>query len=130
MASIQKRVTAPRVIDTTGRERVVTTTRHRARYRDEAGKEHSRHFSRKVDAQNGFDEVTASMVRRRRTSIPRPARSTVRAVRDEVAEPFRCRVAGTGRIVDNALRLHIFPTFGRPSSMAAVRRSHIQALVK
>ena len=62
MASIQKRVTTRTVIHASGRERVVTTTRHRARYRDEAGKEHSRHFPRKVDAQKWLDEVTASMV--------------------------------------------------------------------
>ena len=34
----------------------------RARYRDEAGKEHARHFERKVDAQRWLNEVTASVV--------------------------------------------------------------------
>lgn len=34
----------------------------RARYRDTAGKEHARHFPRKVDAQRWLDEVTASIV--------------------------------------------------------------------
>lgn len=34
----------------------------RARYRDEADKEHARHFARKVDAQRWLDEVTASVV--------------------------------------------------------------------
>jgi integrase len=34
----------------------------RARYRDEAGKEHARHFARKVDAQRWLDEVTAAVV--------------------------------------------------------------------
>ncbi len=34
----------------------------RARYRDEAGKEHARHFARKVDAQAWLDEVTAAVV--------------------------------------------------------------------
>src|SRR5690348_2286754 len=34
----------------------------RARYRDEAGKEHARHFERKVDAQRWLDEVTAAVV--------------------------------------------------------------------
>ena len=37
--------------------------RYRARYRDEAEKEHSRHFKRKSDAQRWLDEVTASVVR-------------------------------------------------------------------
>lgn len=34
----------------------------RARYRDEADKEHAKHFPRKVDAQRWLDEVTASVV--------------------------------------------------------------------
>ncbi|UYB35486.1 site-specific integrase [Arthrobacter koreensis] len=36
--------------------------RWRARYRDEIGKEHARHFARKIDAQRWLDEVTASVV--------------------------------------------------------------------
>lgn len=34
----------------------------RARYRDEAGKEHARHFARRVDAQRWLDETTTTMV--------------------------------------------------------------------
>jgi integrase len=34
----------------------------RARYRDAAGKEHSRHFDRKVDGQRWLDEVTTSVL--------------------------------------------------------------------
>lgn len=34
----------------------------RARYRDLAGKEHARHFERKIDAQRWLDEVTAALV--------------------------------------------------------------------
>ncbi len=34
----------------------------RARYRDDAGREHARHFARRVDAQRWIDEVTASVV--------------------------------------------------------------------
>ncbi len=34
----------------------------RARYRDGAGREHSKHFDRKVDAQRWLDETTASVV--------------------------------------------------------------------
>ena len=36
--------------------------RWRARYRDEAGREHARHFGRKVDAARWLDEVTAALV--------------------------------------------------------------------
>lgn len=35
----------------------------RARYRDEDGREHARHFARKIDAQQWLDTVTASVVR-------------------------------------------------------------------
>jgi hypothetical protein len=34
--------------------------RWRARYRDDAGKEHARHFARKVDGQAWLDDVTTS----------------------------------------------------------------------
>lgn len=34
----------------------------RARYRDDQGREHSRHFDRKVDAQRWIDEITTSVV--------------------------------------------------------------------
>ena len=36
--------------------------RWRARYRDEAGKEHARHFRRKIDGEAWLDEVTATVV--------------------------------------------------------------------
>ena len=35
--------------------------RWRARYRDAADKEHSRHFARELDAQRWLDEVTTSV---------------------------------------------------------------------
>ena len=35
--------------------------RWRARYRDRAGKEHARHFRRKIDAQNWLDSVTTAV---------------------------------------------------------------------
>jgi len=34
----------------------------RARYRDDAGKEHARHFARRTDAQTWLDEITTSVV--------------------------------------------------------------------
>ncbi|MEV6651203.1 site-specific integrase [Streptomyces sp. NPDC051219] len=36
--------------------------KYRARYRDATGREHARHFARKVDAQRWLDEETASLV--------------------------------------------------------------------
>lgn len=48
----------------------------RARYRDEAGKEHARHFARKVDGQAWLDEQTAALVSGTHVA-PRKARITV-----------------------------------------------------
>src|SRR3954470_22703353 len=97
----------------------------RARYRDEAGREHARHFARKVDAQRWLDTVTAAVVRGDYID-PRDGKATVRQY---AAQWERIQVSsdGTRRIVDNALRLHILPTLGA-LRIGAVRRSHIQAL--
>jgi integrase len=48
----------------------------RARYYDDAGKQHARHFPRKVDAKAWLDTVTASVVRGDYTD-PKTARTTV-----------------------------------------------------
>jgi hypothetical protein len=36
--------------------------RWRARYRDPSGREHARHFDRKIDAQRWLDETTADLL--------------------------------------------------------------------
>ena len=48
----------------------------RARYYDNAGKQHARHFPRKIDAQSWLDTVTASVVRGDYVD-PKTARTTV-----------------------------------------------------
>jgi hypothetical protein len=37
-------------------------SRWRARYRDPSGREHAKHFSRRVDAQAWLDEATAGII--------------------------------------------------------------------
>ena len=49
---------------------------YRPRYRDEHGKEHARHFKRKVDAQRWLDEVTAAVHTGTHVD-PKRARTTV-----------------------------------------------------
>lgn len=99
----------------------------RARYRDDAGREHARHFARKVDAQRWLDETTAAVVRGDHVD-PRAGRITLRAYAAGW-ESSRVGRAATARIVDNALRVHVLPALGdRPVS--ALRRSDVQALVK
>lgn len=99
----------------------------RARYRDAAGKEHARHFPRKVDAQRWLDETTAAVVTGQYVD-PKAGKVTVRAY----AASWQAAQVGrdsTARITDNALRLHVLPRLGdRP--MHSVRHSDVQAIVK
>lgn len=63
MASIKKYTRTATVPDKrSGREREVTVEFWKARYRDRSGKEHKRHFDRKVDGQKWLDKETASLV--------------------------------------------------------------------
>ena len=48
----------------------------RARYRDAAGREHAKHFPRKLDAQRWLDEVTTAVVTGTYVD-PKTARTTV-----------------------------------------------------
>jgi hypothetical protein len=54
----------------------------RARYRDGAGKEHARHFSRRTDAQRWLDEVTAAIVTGQYVD-PRAGRVTFKAYAEQ-----------------------------------------------
>src|SRR5690348_13863691 len=96
----------------------------RARYRYDAGKEHARHFTRKVDAQRWLDEVTASMVT--------GAYVDPKAGRITFAEYF----AGWAQrqvwesTTDRAVRLAAGSvTFG-DVPLVALRRSHVERWVK
>jgi integrase len=99
----------------------------RARNRDEAGKEHVRHFDKKHKAQKWIDEVTASVVTGQYVD-PSASKITVRAYATSW-ETLQVHRDTTARIVDNALRLHILPVLG-DRRIGTVRRSEIQALVK
>ncbi len=98
--------------------------RWRARYRDAAGKEHAKHFLRKVDAQRWLDEVTASVVTGRYVD-PRTARTTVAEWCDTWLEGYRTRRASTVRQAEVHLR-QIKSEFGA-MQLAAVRPSHVKA---
>ncbi|MEE1750882.1 tyrosine-type recombinase/integrase [Streptomyces sp. JV184] len=99
----------------------------RARYRDLDGKEHARHFERKLDAQRWLDEVTASMVTGQYVD-PRAGRVTFEKYAEKWEGSLIASEAGE-RITDNALRLHLVPALGA-RSMAAIRRNDIQVLFK
>lgn len=101
--------------------------RWRARYRDDTGREHARHFERKVDAQAWLDEQTARIVRGE-WADPRAGRELLSAYATRW-QSIQVSSSGTARIVDNALRLHILPRLGG-QKLANIRRSDVQAFVK
>jgi integrase len=101
--------------------------RWRARYRDASGREHSKHFSRKVDAQRWLDEVTAAVVTGKYVD-PKAGQITFR----EYAEQWRAAQVhrSTSQAhVETMLRRHTYPVFGvRP--LASILPSDIQAWVR
>ncbi len=99
----------------------------RARYRDAAGKEHSRHFARKVDAVSWERDQRAAVARGTHVD-PAAGRETVRAYGE------RWRLAQvqhrhrTVEEVERAFRLHIFPVIG-DRRLSTIRQSDITGLV-
>lgn len=96
----------------------------RARYRDESGKEHARHFPRKTDAQRWLDEVTASVVTGNYVD-PRAGKVTFRRFFDEwsgrqVWKP------GTAA----AMKLAALSTPFVDLPLANIRRSHVEAWIR
>jgi integrase len=98
--------------------------RWRARYRDEMGKEHARHFDRKVDAQRWLDEVTAQVLTGAYVD-PKAGRMTFGRWFDE----WSSRQVWVPRteIQNEMIRRQI--TFA-DVPLAQLRESHIQAWVK
>ncbi len=101
--------------------------RWRARYRDDAGREHARHFTRKLDGQRWLDGVTAAVVTGAYVD-PRAGRVTLAAY---AGRWEACQVGrdGTARIVDNALRVHVLPALGH-RKLDSLRKSDVQGFVK
>jgi integrase len=99
----------------------------RARYRDASGREHARHFARKIDAQKWLDEVTASVV----TGLyvdPKAGRVTFREYAERWREIQVHRPSSRAH-VETMLRRHAYPTLGsRP--LSSILPSDIQAWVR
>ena len=96
----------------------------RARYRDEAGREHSRHFARKVDAQQWIDDVTTSVVTGAYVD-PRAGLITFRGFFDQWAAR-QVWVHGTTEAMKYTVACATFLDV----PMRAIRPSHIEAWVK
>ncbi|GGR80242.1 site-specific integrase [Micromonospora fulviviridis] len=98
--------------------------KYRARYRDEAGREHARHFDRKVDGQKWLDQQTAALVSGTHVD-PKTAKTTVAAWCATWLDGYGTRRASTVR----QAKVHvaqIVAEFG-PLRLSAVRPSHVKA---
>jgi integrase len=96
----------------------------RARYRDAAGKEHAKHFSRKVDAQDWLDQVTASVVTGTYVS-PKTARTTVAGWCATWLAGYATRRPSTVKSAAGHIA-HIKAEFGS-MPLAAVRPSNVKS---
>ncbi|MFH5824359.1 tyrosine-type recombinase/integrase [Georgenia sp. AZ-5] len=96
----------------------------RARYRDEAGKEHSRHFDRKIDAQQWLDRVTSAVVTGTYAD-PQAGKITFSAFFGEWSAR---QVWAPGTVLAMSLAARSTPFAGKPISQ--VRRSDVEAWIK
>lgn len=96
----------------------------RARYRDEAGHEHARHFDRKIDAQRWLDEVTASVVTGQYVD-PRAGRVTF----ERYATQWAARQVWVPKTHDG-LRVAVESTTFRDLELRVIRPSHVEQWVK
>ena len=98
--------------------------RWRARYRDDAGREHAKHFPRKVDAQDWLDRQTAALIAGTHVA-PRDARVTVEQWCATWLAGYGSNRASTVR----QARVHvakIIAEFG-PLQLSAVRPSQVRS---
>ncbi|MDI6912214.1 site-specific integrase [Nocardioides sp.] len=101
--------------------------RWRARYRDAGGREHARHFTRKVDAQRWLDEVTASVVTGQ--YVDPKAGSIAFRIYAEQWRAAQVHRPSSQAHVETMLRRHAYPTLGdRP--LSSILPSEVQAWVK
>jgi integrase len=98
--------------------------KYRARYRDAAGKEHARHFARKIDAQQWLDGITASVATGTYTD-PKTARTTVAQWCETWLSGYATRRASTVR----QARVHVAQIKAEFGGMplSAVRPSHVRS---
>jgi integrase len=101
--------------------------RWRARYRDGAGREHARHFDRKLEAQRWLDEVTAAVVTGQYVA-PDAGRMTFRAYAEGWRQAQVHRPTSAEK-VESILRLHVYPVLGE-HELRSILPSHVQAWAK
>ncbi|MFO6454075.1 MULTISPECIES: tyrosine-type recombinase/integrase [unclassified Aeromicrobium] len=98
----------------------------RARFRDDAGKEHARHFDRKIDAQQWLDKITADLDRGTYVA-PKDARITVGEWCERWLAAYSVNRASTIRQARTHLA-HIETEFGA-RRLAAVKPTDVRAWI-
>ncbi len=103
-----------------------TAAAWRARFVDDAGKEHARHFPRKRDAQAWLDAQTSSMLTGTYV-VPKAGRVTFREYAEtwRTSQVFRPRTAA---LVELALRVRVYPAIG-DRRLETISKTTIQSLV-
>lgn len=96
----------------------------RARYRDQSGREHARHFARRTDAQRWLDEVTTAVVTGSYVD-PRAGAITFAQFYRDWAER---QVWAPGTVKAMGLAAGSVPFADQ--EMRAIRRSHLEAWIK
>jgi integrase len=101
--------------------------RWRARYRDDAGREHARHFKTKREGQAWLDQQTAALVTGTHVD-PRQAKVTFRAYAEEWMGA-QIHKPATAALYRSHLERHVYPVFGsRP--LLSIRRTAVQTWVR
>ncbi|MFD5869716.1 hypothetical protein [Streptomyces sp. NPDC060322] len=98
----------------------------RARYRDLDGKEHARHFDRKIDAQRWLDEVTTSVVTGQYVD-PRSAKKPFKEYAEEwrASQPHR---PSTAKAVAQHLRCYAYPLWEK-RALGAIKPGDVQSWI-
>jgi integrase len=99
----------------------------RARYRDDTGGQHARHFDRKVDAQRWLDEITAAVVTGQYVD-PKAGRITFREYAEQWRDAQVHRPTSQAHI-EGMLRRHAYPTLG-DRQISTILPSEVQAWVR
>ena len=100
----------------------------RARWREYPGaKEQSKHFPRRIDAEDHLAQVRADLLRGSYID-PRAGQTTFRDFAEEWRQ-IQTHRASTSHQVESYLRNHVYPVLG-DKPLGGVRRTQIQAMVK
>lgn len=102
--------------------------RWRARYRDSSGKEHAKHFKRKVDAQRWLDKTTAAVISGTFVD-PKAGRSTIGALAPTWVSIKSARVKAKSLAgYQDLLNVHVLPHW-RGQAVSTITTADIEAWV-